>query len=87
MTNNEQVLKKNVADLQAQLAAANSRKAELAAELQQERKRLDWAMAHDAMYYEWEGAWCFCYTLDDGTTDVIETDNPRATIDKLMGGE
>lgn len=57
----------------------------LRTELEQERKRLDWALAHDAMYYEWEGGWDFCYTLDSGHAEVVSTENPRATIDELMG--
>ena len=56
-------------------------------QLAQERKRLDWALSHDAMYYKWDGVWWFHWTMSDDVTDMIETDNPRATIDELIAAE
>lgn len=56
-------------------------------QLAQERKRLDWALSHDAMYYKWQGDWCFCYTSDFDLTDILVTDDPRATIDELIAAE
>lgn len=60
---------------------------ELREQLAQERKRLDWALSHDAMYYKWQGDWCFCYTSDFDLTDILVTDDPRATIDELIAAE
>ena len=60
---------------------------ELREQLAQERKRLDWALSHDAMYYKWDGVWWFHWTMSDDVTDMIETDNPRATIDELIAAE
>jgi len=48
-------------------------------ELEQERKRLDWALLHGASYHK--------ETLTDYLPEEMashKTDNPRATIDKLM---
>jgi len=58
----------------------------LRAELEQERKRLDWALKHDS-FYDHTTQVFFC----DPAFKImnpqvrIETDNPRATIDELMG--
>lgn len=56
----------------------------LQTELEQERKRLDWALSHDAAYYKWDGVWQFCCTTDSGNDHFLHSSNPRATIDELM---
>jgi hypothetical protein len=57
-------------------------------ELEAERKRLDWALEKAATFYEWQGKHYLSYDVpeNDGF-DVLETDNPRATIDELIAGE
>ena len=58
---------------------------ELLAALEQERKRLDWALKHDSFYDHTTGVF-FC----DPAFKIlnpqvrVETDDPRATIDRLM---
>ena len=61
---------------------------ELAQKLEAERKRLDWALEKAATFYEWQGKHYLSYDVpeNDGF-DVLETDNPRATIDELIAGE
>lgn len=53
-----------------------------------ERSRLDWALEKAATFYEWQGKHYLSYDVpeNDGF-DVLETDNPRATIDELIAGE
>ena len=65
---------------------ARAEKAE--SELEAERKRLDWALEKAATFYEWQGKHYLSYDVpeNDGF-DVLETDNPRATIDELIAGE
>ena len=61
---------------------------ELAQELEAERKRLDWALEKAATFYEWQGKHYLSYDVpeNDGF-DVLETDNPRATIDAAIGAK
>jgi len=59
----------------------------LQAELEQERKRLDWALANDAQYFMWDGEMTFCCSLDEGCgmyTFVRESEDPRAEIDEFI---
>lgn len=59
----------------------------LTAELEHERKRLDWALANDAQYFMWDGEMTFCCSLDEGCgvyTFVRETNDPRREIDEFM---
>ena len=53
-----------------------------------ERKRLDWALEKAATFYEWQGKHYLSYDVpeNDGF-DVLETDNPRATIDAAIGAK
>jgi len=61
---------------------------ELAQELEAERKRLDWALEHEACFYQWGGVWRLCFNPIGGPCeDDIDTTNPRATIDELIAGE
>lgn len=64
------------------------RLSELAQELEAERKRLDWALEKAATFYEWQGKHYLSYDVpeNDGF-DVLETDNPRATIDAAIGAK
>ena len=39
-----------------------------------------------SMAYDWID-WCFCYTSDFDLTDILVTDDPRATIDELIAAE
>jgi len=57
-------------------------------ELEAERRRLDWALEKSATFYEWQGEHYLSYDVpeNDGF-DVLETDNPRATIDELIAGD
>lgn len=57
-------------------------------DLDAERKRLDWSLEKAATFYEWQGKHYLSYDVpeNDGF-DVLETDNPRATIDELIAGE
>jgi len=65
------------------LSAENER---LRAELAQERKRLDWAMRHDTFYDHATHVFHCDPAFKIVNPQVrIETDNPRATIDELMG--
>ena len=60
---------------------------ELLEALEQERKRLDWALANDAQYFMWDGEMTFCCSLDHGCgmyTFVGETNDPRPEIDEFM---
>ena len=80
-------------DIARLIAAANpaailaliQQRDELLAALEQERKRLDWALKHDSFYDHTTGVF-FC----DPAFKIInpqvrvETDDPRATIDELM---
>jgi len=56
--------------------------------LEQERKRLDWALMHNAFYDHTRGV-----LFNDPAYKIMnpqvrtETDDPRATIDKLMRGD
>ncbi len=57
----------------------------LQAEIEQERKRLDWALKNEAVYYCWGGVWRLCFNGSVlGSDEDIPTANPRATIDELM---
>lgn len=66
-----------------QIFAAEVRR--IQAELEQERKRLDWALKHDSFYDHTTGVF-FC----DPAFKIlnpqvrVETDDPRAAIDSLM---
>ena len=57
-------------------------------QLEAERKRLDWALEKAATFYEWQGKHYLSYDVpeNDGF-DVIESTDPRATIDELIAGE
>ena len=52
------------------------------------RKAADWALEKSATFYEWQGEHYLSYDVpeNDGF-DVLETDNPRATIDELIAGD
>ena len=65
---------------------ARAEKAE--SELEAERRRLDWALEKAATFYEWQGKHYLSYDVpeNDGF-DVIESTDPRATIDELIAGE
>lgn len=66
---------------------------ELAQKLEAERKRLDWALEKAATFYEWQGKHYLSYDVpeNDGFDvigfDVIESTDPRTTIDELIAGE
>jgi len=65
---------------------ARAEKAE--SELDAERKRLDWALEHEACFYQWGGVWRLCFNPISGPCeDDIDTTNPRSTIDELIAGE
>ena len=67
----------------AVLLAAEVRR--LQSELAKERKRLDWALKNEAVYYCHGNVWRLCFSGDIYCTDEdIPTANPRATIDELM---
>ena len=58
---------------------------ELIQQLEQERKRLDWALKNEAVYYCWGNVWRLCFNgTVPGSDEDIPTTNPRATIDELM---
>ena len=61
---------------------------ELREQLAQEKARLDWALETAATYYEWQGKHYLSYDVpeNDGY-EVVESDNPRATIDELIAAE
>ena len=65
---------------------ARAEKAE--SELEAERRRLDWALEKAATFYEWQGKHYLSYDVpeNDGF-DVIESTDPRATIDELIAGD
>ena len=69
----------------AAILALIQQRDELLAALEQERKRLDWALKHDSFYDHTTGVF-FC----DPAFKIInpqvrvETDDPRATINELM---
>jgi hypothetical protein len=69
----------------AAILALIQQRDELLAALEQERKRLDWALKYDSFYDHTTGVF-FC----DPAFKVlnpqvrVETDDPRATIDELM---
>ena len=69
----------------AAILALIQQRDELLAALEQERKRLDWALKYDSFYDHTTGVF-FC----DPAFKVlnpqvrVETDDPRATIDSLM---
>lgn len=57
----------------------------LRTELEQERKRLDWALANEAVFQQPHlKLW---YAASNGYQKwwAVDDNNPRATIDKLMG--
>ena len=65
---------------------ARAEKAE--SELDAERKRLDWALEHEACFYQWGGVWRLCFNPISGPCeDDIDTTNPRSTIDELIAGD
>lgn len=68
------------------IAAANPAAIlELIQQLEQERKRLDWALKNEAVYYCWGNVWRLCFNgTVPGSDEDIPTTNPRATIDELM---
>jgi hypothetical protein len=77
----------------AYIAAANpaailaliQQRDELLAAIKQERKRLDWALTNEAVYYQWGGVWRLCFQCAEGPCQQdIDTTDPRATIDELM---
>ena len=69
----------------AAILALIQQRDELLAALEQERKRLDWALKYDSFYDHTTGVF-FC----DPAFKIlnpqvrVETDDPRATIDELM---
>ena len=73
-----------IAERDKLLARAEKAEQELAAE----RKRLDWALEKAATFYEWQGKHYLSYDVpeNDGF-DVIESTDPRATIDELIAGD
>lgn len=73
-----------IAERDKLLARAEKAEQELAAE----RKRLDWALEKAATFYEWQGKHYLSYGVpeNDGF-DVIESTDPRATIDELIAGD
>jgi hypothetical protein len=67
---------------------AEEDKQELREHLEVERKRLDWALEHEACFYQWGGVWRLCFNPISGPCeDDIDTTDPRATIDGLIAGE
>lgn len=68
------------------MASYKTKIARLQSELAQERKRLDWALKHDS-FYDHTAQVFYC----DPAFKIphpglrVETTNPRATIDELMG--
>ncbi len=73
-----------IAERDKLLARAEKAEQELAAE----RKRLDWELEKAATFYEWQGKHYLSYDVpeNDGF-DVIESTDPRATIDELIAGD
>lgn len=66
------------------MARASAAEAEISAE----RKRLDWALKHEACYYQWGGVWRLCFSSTTGPCDEdIDSTDPRATIDELIAAE
>lgn len=67
---------------------AEEDKQELREQLDAERKRLDWALEKAATFYEWKGKHYLSYDVpeNDGF-DVIESTDPRTTIDALIAGD
>lgn len=82
------ILRQNVADLERELQRQRERADMAESELDAERKRLDWALEMASTFYEWQGKHYLSYDVPehDGF-DVLETDNPRSTIDELIAGE
>jgi len=61
---------------------------ELAQELESERKRLDWALKYEAVFYEWNGEMFIASEYRDKYgANTFPALNPRTTIDKLIAGE
>ena len=59
-------------------------------ELDAERSRLNWALEKAATFYGWQGRHYLSYDVpeNDGFGfDVIESTDPRATIDELIAGD
>ncbi len=81
-------MSESMIQMQRKLADVTSKLEKAERELAAERKRLDWALEKAATFYEWQGKHYLSYDVpeNDGF-DVIESTDPRATIDELIAGE
>jgi hypothetical protein len=74
-----------ISNLERGISVDAERIAELEAELAQERKRLDWALKNGVKLIGHGSCLLYDLSIMAQGYQFVATDNPRATIDKLMG--